>query len=84
MPSGTLFAHDDEGTPVRLQLGTTSQNAAAGNVAFARCHIGGREEIHVPLKPSEAFRRYDEMPDEEFYSVPWLVTHINAPNYKTP
>jgi SAM-dependent methyltransferase len=31
----------------------------------------------VPLTPSEAFRRYDETPDEEFYSVPRLVTHID-------
>ena len=38
----------------------------------------------MPRTPSEAFRRYDETPDEEFYGVPRLVTHINAPNYKTP
>jgi ubiquinone/menaquinone biosynthesis C-methylase UbiE len=31
----------------------------------------------VPLTPSEAFRRYDETPDEEFYSVPRLITHID-------
>jgi SAM-dependent methyltransferase len=31
----------------------------------------------VSLTPSEAFRRYDETPDEEFYSVPRLVTHID-------
>ena len=31
----------------------------------------------MPLTPSEAFRRYDETPDEEFYSVPRLVTHID-------
>ena len=29
------------------------------------------------LTPSEAFRRYDEAPDKEFYSVPRLVTHID-------
>ncbi len=33
--------------------------------------------------PEEAFRRYDETPDEEFYQTPRLVTHINAQNYKT-
>lgn len=33
--------------------------------------------------PEEAFRRQDESPDEEFYRIPQLVTHINAPNYKT-
>lgn len=27
--------------------------------------------------PAEAFRRYDETPDEEFYGVPRLVTHID-------
>jgi SAM-dependent methyltransferase len=27
--------------------------------------------------PAEAFRRYDETPDEEFYKVPRLVTHID-------
>ncbi|MCA1739309.1 MAG: methyltransferase domain-containing protein [Actinobacteria bacterium] len=27
--------------------------------------------------PVDAFRRYDETPDEEFYSVPRLVTHID-------
>jgi hypothetical protein len=27
--------------------------------------------------PEQAFRRYDETPDEEFYSVPRLVTHID-------
>jgi SAM-dependent methyltransferase len=32
----------------------------------------------VPRMPSEAFRRYDETPDEEFYSTPRLVTHIDA------
>jgi hypothetical protein len=33
--------------------------------------------------PEEAFRRSDETPDEEFYGVPQLVTHINTSNYKT-
>jgi hypothetical protein len=33
--------------------------------------------------PAGAFRRYDETPDEEFYNVPRLFTHINATNYKT-
>ena len=27
--------------------------------------------------PEEAFRRYDETPDEEFYNAPRLVTHID-------
>src|SRR5919199_934566 len=27
--------------------------------------------------PAEAFRRYDETPDEEFYKIPRLVTHID-------
>ncbi len=27
--------------------------------------------------PAEAFRRYDETPDEEFYKTPRLVTHID-------
>ena len=27
--------------------------------------------------PAEAFRRYDETPDEEFYKAPRLVTHID-------
>jgi SAM-dependent methyltransferase len=27
--------------------------------------------------PGEAFRRYDETPDEEFYRTPRLVTHID-------
>lgn len=27
--------------------------------------------------PGEAFRRYDETPDEEFYRNPRLVTHID-------
>jgi hypothetical protein len=58
-------------------LGTASQHAAAGGVAFTRRRIGGREEIHVPFTPPEAFRRFDEKPDEEFYSVPRLVTHID-------
>ncbi len=31
----------------------------------------------MSLTPSEAFRRYDETPDEEFYSTPRLVTHID-------
>ena len=31
----------------------------------------------MSLTPSEAFRRYDETPDEEFYSVRRLVTHID-------
>jgi SAM-dependent methyltransferase len=31
----------------------------------------------VPDLPAEAFRRYDETPDEEFYAVPRLVTHID-------
>lgn len=29
------------------------------------------------LPPSEAFRRYDETPDENFYQIPRLVTHID-------
>src|ERR687894_1748319 len=27
--------------------------------------------------PAEAFRRYDESPDEEFYRLPRFVTHID-------
>ena len=33
--------------------------------------------------PGQAFRRYDETPVEEFYSVPRLITHINVTDYKT-
>lgn len=35
-----------------------------------------REQNPTPL-PEEAFRRYDETPDEEFYRTPRLVTHID-------
>jgi SAM-dependent methyltransferase len=31
----------------------------------------------MPRLPVEAFRRYDETPDERFYSSPRLVTHID-------
>jgi SAM-dependent methyltransferase len=31
----------------------------------------------MPSLPEEAFRRYDEAPDEEFYRTPRLVTHID-------
>ncbi len=31
----------------------------------------------TPRIPEEAFRRFDETPDEEFYGVPRLVTHID-------
>ena len=31
----------------------------------------------VPRRPEEAFRRYDESPDEEFYQAPRFVTHID-------
>lgn len=31
----------------------------------------------MPQFPQEAFRRYDETPDEEFYSTPRIVTHID-------
>ena len=31
----------------------------------------------MPSLPSGAFRRYDETPDEMFYQVPRLVTHID-------
>ena len=31
----------------------------------------------MSLTPPEHFRRYDETPDEEFYAVPRLVTHID-------
>jgi SAM-dependent methyltransferase len=31
----------------------------------------------LPPVPEEAFRRTDEMPDEEFYRTPRLVTHID-------
>src|SRR5215207_9835175 len=30
----------------------------------------------MPLLPEEAFSRYDETPDEEFYRVPRLVTQL--------
>ena len=33
--------------------------------------------------PAGAFRRYNETPDERFYSIPRLVAHINAPNYNS-
>ena len=32
---------------------------------------------HQPRLPEEAFRRYDETPDEDFYRTPRLVTHID-------
>jgi SAM-dependent methyltransferase len=35
------------------------------------------KEHSLPPLPEEAFRRYDESPDEEFYKVPRLVTHID-------
>jgi len=31
----------------------------------------------MPRFPEEAFRRYDDTPDEQFYSTPRLVTHID-------
>jgi|SRR5918997_5810874 SAM-dependent methyltransferase len=31
----------------------------------------------MPRFPEEAFRRYDETPDEEFYRTPRIVTHID-------
>ena len=31
----------------------------------------------LPPLPEEAFRRYDEAPDEEFYLLPRFVTHID-------
>lgn len=34
------------------------------------------KEDRFPLPP-ESFRRYDESPDEEFYRLPRLVTHID-------
>jgi hypothetical protein len=37
----------------------------------------------MPRILEQAFRRYDETPDEEFYSVLRLVTHGNAYKYKT-
>jgi SAM-dependent methyltransferase len=35
------------------------------------------KEHPLPPLPEEAFRRYDEAPDEEFYKEPRLVTHID-------
>jgi len=35
-----------------------------------------REHFSPPL-PKEAFRRFDEAPDEEFYRLPRFVTHID-------
>lgn len=35
------------------------------------------KEHSLPPLPEEAFRRYDEAPDEEFYKEPRLVTHID-------
>jgi hypothetical protein len=35
-----------------------------------------KEHPLLPL-PEEAFRRYDETPDEEFYVLPRFVTHID-------
>jgi SAM-dependent methyltransferase len=35
------------------------------------------KEHSLPPLPEEAFRRYDETPDEEYYKVPRLVTHID-------
>src|ERR671914_2577936 len=34
-------------------------------------------EHPLPPLPEEAFRRYDEAPDEEFYALPRFVTHID-------
>jgi SAM-dependent methyltransferase len=37
------------------------------------------KEHSLPPLPEEAFRRYDEAPDEEFYLLPRFVTHIDNP-----
>jgi hypothetical protein len=37
--------------------------------------VGNERDLH-PL-PEEAFGRYDETPDEEFYLLPRFVTHID-------
>ena len=44
-------------------------------VAYRRSFTNDREHPSPPL-PGEAFRRYDEVPDEEFYRRPRFVTHI--------
>ncbi|MBC8104446.1 MAG: methyltransferase domain-containing protein [Cytophagales bacterium] len=33
--------------------------------------------MNVQTLPAEAFRRYDETPDSDFYQIPRLVTHID-------
>src|ERR687898_61447 len=38
--------------------------------------MAGNEQDLQPL-PEEAFGRYDETPDEEFYLLPRFVTHID-------
>src|SRR5215210_730394 len=40
--------------------------------------MAGNERSLHPL-PEEAFGRYDETPDEEFYLLPRIVTHIDEP-----
>lgn len=37
----------------------------------------GKRDKGKPSIPADAFRRTDESPDEEFYSTPRLVTHID-------
>ena len=37
----------------------------------------GKMGVQMSSLPSDAFRRYDETPDEEFYKTPRLVTHID-------
>src|SRR5438874_12580882 len=37
----------------------------------------GATAVDVPLTPEQLFRRYDETPDEAFYVMPRLVTHID-------
>lgn len=61
--------------PAAIGYGLTEGERGGRNI-YGRS-VGGREENQMPGTPADAFRRDDETPDEEFYSVPRLVTHID-------
>jgi SAM-dependent methyltransferase len=46
-------------------------------VGYRRSLMNEKEHPLPPL-PEDAFRRYDERPDEEFYALPRFVTHIDG------
>ena len=82
-PGQCLLSYTSANSTSGISSGYGITERASPRIRSRGSRYQPKRRIGMSQLPAGAFRRYDETPDEEFYNVPRLVTHLNVPNYKT-